>query len=63
MLHNTLRGIACEMWGGLSGTCDIDGTTGFTGGCKHSRCPVPAAHSHSDTQIAGHLDDRRFASG
>ena len=23
--RDTLRGIACEMWGGLSGTCGIDG--------------------------------------
>ena len=39
--QNTLRGIACEIWGGCSAEPAVSTvSTGFTGGCKHSRCPV-----------------------
>ena len=42
--RDTLRGIACEIWGGCSAEPAVSTvstvSTGFTGGCKHSRCPV-----------------------
>ena len=50
--QNTLRGITCEIWGGLSctrGTCGIDGSDGSDGRMQtqsssgHPQQPTPAA--------------------
>ena len=37
--RDTLRGIACEIWGGLSGTCSIDGIDGICGRTQTQSLP------------------------
>ena len=54
VLQNTLRGITCEIWGSLSGTCGIDGfyrgakaVTDWARGMRQTADPLRQKHRKS----------------
>ena len=60
--RDTLRGIACEIWGGLSGTCGIDGIDGIDGIYRRMQTqslpghPWPTATAVPKTQTTSATD-------